>query len=899
KINDILEKEASKAKVEIEKLVLKIGEGAKEYLNQVKQEKKCRETTKKISLPSEAIIEEQKKEIACLMEQLKKSQNQEESSQRKISQLALPDAKLPTNKKQITLQTRRRNHYTQLVKQENKPESTQLSFQMEKYPRPEEIKQIELEAGTLITGQLQIENFPVKNCPQLKELNCSYNEVKDFSVADYYNVVSYIGVLDDDLYQQLRAGLPGTKHEDYRRLCLGCLTKGGHKNNPSYNYQAEVKLAKGGTIEYAVTANGNKRQTCEIPEEGGLLMVSINATNGGTLKIKRNEIKNLQKSSETEEKNKLVEEKTKLEKTVQELEENLKRKELEEGRADLQKKLQAVEKQLAISEKQRQELQFEYDNLKRTLHGKRDEIAELKRIKEADQQRFTYQIEELEKEKELTENEVKILQKLKELFSTFHEHLDSENVVKLEKILQEYKEADFTNTPHLPDIFRLKNEGLSDYLDSSLRHYHKWQETHQEAEKLRTNIRQEETKNAEKIAELNQKVKELQIKNQAQPPKEKVNLQEQLKQAQDYAQELKNTLKITVPTLEKEIQTDLTSEDINQKDLKIEELRQQQTKQKRLSIKTKPVNPSLGDSSWANFTAAIKSPDERGGISPSQIRERERQKKQQIQEQSAQIIQKDYGEKDNKELLNKIETLKNDNLRLLADLDNQKKNHFKEMREISTMLMYNTSKRLIEKILPLFDSYERALEISQTYQDPKVKQFLAGFQIAFAKTQKDFFQQEKIEEIKVVPRQDHYDHNLHEIISSEKNDDYPERTILQVSQKGYCYQGKVLRPAEVVVSKKKDLGTTRSCVSIRLEDGTYKVVINENGSNTTHSMVLFDEEGNLVEVGEVAKKESVLKPQSVVYEAKRLMGRKFDSPEVQKFKKLAPFEIVSGKNGDA
>jgi hypothetical protein len=57
-------------------------------------------------------------------------------------------------------------------------------------------------------------------------------------------------------------------------------------------------------------------------------------------------------------------------------------------------------------------------------------------------------------------------------------------------------------------------------------------------------------------------------------------------------------LKITVQTLEKETQTDLTSEDINQKkDLKIEEFKQQLTKQKRLSIKTKPVNPSLGDSS--------------------------------------------------------------------------------------------------------------------------------------------------------------------------------------------------------------------------------------------------------------------------------------------------------------
>jgi len=74
-------------------------------------------------------------------------------------------------------------------------------------------------------------------------------------------------------------------------------------------------------------------------------------------------------------------------------------------------------------------------------------------------------------------------------------------------------------------------------------------------------------------------------------------LQEELRRVQFYAKELKNTLKSTVPTLEKEIQTDLTSEDINQKDLQIEYHKQQLSKQKRLSIKTKPVNPSLGDTS--------------------------------------------------------------------------------------------------------------------------------------------------------------------------------------------------------------------------------------------------------------------------------------------------------------
>jgi len=71
----------------------------------------------------------------------------------------------------------------------------------------------------------------------------------------------------------------------------------------------------------------------------------------------------------------------------------------------------------------------------------------------------------------LTENEKKILQKLKELFGIFNNQLDKENVEKFERILKDYQEADFTNTPHLPDVFKLGGGGLSDYIDSSIKHY--------------------------------------------------------------------------------------------------------------------------------------------------------------------------------------------------------------------------------------------------------------------------------------------------------------------------------------------------------------------------------------------------------------------------------------------
>jgi molecular chaperone GrpE len=187
------------------------------------------------------------------------------------------------------------------------------------------------------------------------------------------------------------------------------------------------------------------------------------------------------------------------------------------------------------------------------------------------------------------------------------------------------------------------------------------------------------------------------------------------------------------------------------------------------------------------------------------IPEEEKNKKTSTSEKKAesekQIIEN--LEKNNEELLKKIEILKVDNLRLLAEIDNQKKNHFKEIKEISEMLKYNISKKLIEKILPLFDSFERAIQISQTYQDPKIEQFLVGFQMTFAESQNDFFKKEGIEEIKVVPRKDIYNRELHNPREVEENNDFPEGTILQVFQKGYLYQKKVLRLVEVKVSKKK------------------------------------------------------------------------------------------------
>ena len=92
-----------------------------------------------------------------------------------------------------------------------------------------------------------------------------------------------------------------------------------------------------------------------------------------------------------------------------------------------------------------------------------------------------------------------------------------------------------------------------------------------------------------------------------------------------------------------------------------------------------------------------------------------------------------------------------------------------------------------------------------------------------------------------------------------------------------------------------DLGTTNSCVAI-LENNKPKVIENNEGARTTPSIVAYGDE---ILVGAPAKRQAVTNPKKTIYAAKRLIGRKFDEPEVQKDLDLMPFEIVKNKNGDA
>lgn len=93
-----------------------------------------------------------------------------------------------------------------------------------------------------------------------------------------------------------------------------------------------------------------------------------------------------------------------------------------------------------------------------------------------------------------------------------------------------------------------------------------------------------------------------------------------------------------------------------------------------------------------------------------------------------------------------------------------------------------------------------------------------------------------------------------------------------------------------------DLGTTNSCVAV-MEGNVPKVIPNREGTHTTPSIVAFTEKGERL-VGQIAKRQSLTNPRNTVYSVKRLIGRKFDSPEVQKAGKILPYETVTSENGD-
>jgi molecular chaperone DnaK len=94
-----------------------------------------------------------------------------------------------------------------------------------------------------------------------------------------------------------------------------------------------------------------------------------------------------------------------------------------------------------------------------------------------------------------------------------------------------------------------------------------------------------------------------------------------------------------------------------------------------------------------------------------------------------------------------------------------------------------------------------------------------------------------------------------------------------------------------------DLGTTNSCVAI-MEGGKARVIENSEGDRTTPSVVAFTKDDEVL-VGQSAKRQAVTNPENTLYAIKRLIGRRYDDPVVQKDVGMVPYRIVKADNGDA
>jgi molecular chaperone DnaK len=92
-----------------------------------------------------------------------------------------------------------------------------------------------------------------------------------------------------------------------------------------------------------------------------------------------------------------------------------------------------------------------------------------------------------------------------------------------------------------------------------------------------------------------------------------------------------------------------------------------------------------------------------------------------------------------------------------------------------------------------------------------------------------------------------------------------------------------------------DLGTTNSCVAI-MEGGDPVVITNAEGSRITPSVVAVTEGGERL-VGQIARRQAITNPENTIFAVKRLIGRRYDDPEVQKAMQISPYKIVKGENG--
>ncbi len=144
------------------------------------------------------------------------------------------------------------------------------------------------------------------------------------------------------------------------------------------------------------------------------------------------------------------------------------------------------------------------------------------------------------------------------------------------------------------------------------------------------------------------------------------------------------------------------------------------------------------------------------------------------------------------ELQNEINTLKDKNMRIAAEMVNTLR---RKDEETNRLLKYS-NESLITELLPVIDNFERALNVDVTSND--VESYQKGMTMIY-NSLKNILEKFEVKEIEAIDKE--FDPSFHQAVMQEEKEGTKENIVIEVLQKGYTYKDKVIRPAMVKVSK--------------------------------------------------------------------------------------------------
>jgi molecular chaperone GrpE len=175
----------------------------------------------------------------------------------------------------------------------------------------------------------------------------------------------------------------------------------------------------------------------------------------------------------------------------------------------------------------------------------------------------------------------------------------------------------------------------------------------------------------------------------------------------------------------------------------------------------------------------------------------EENKNEEIKEEKKAEEPKEHKKEHNKdkkleELQNEVNTLKDKNMRIAAEMVNTLR---RKDEETNRLLKYS-NESLITELLPVIDNFERALNVDVTSTD--VESYQKGMTMIY-NSLKNILEKFEVKEIEAIDKE--FDPSYHQAVMQEEKEGTKENIVIEVLQKGYTYKDKVIRPAMVKVSK--------------------------------------------------------------------------------------------------